>query len=1355
MENLFGLWKDGRPINAAETYVVWEHAKNILIDKGFKSISNENGFDLKHTFSKSVIGIVPVTTGIVIFTSNNNNDDVYYYDGNTMTALFTDVNLGLRLDKPIEGIFRYASCGDLIVCITDFHNTIKIFNITYILENSPTFNINDYELFPKITRTDVNATVAKNGSLDIGSYSLFYRYKNSQGVTTNTQLVHSPVYINTDNLNEALTTNKSINYLIYPHSDNVNNFEKIEIGVIYTLNKISTAYLITELTVNTIVEFNLTSINESETIPLEEVLVPNVVYTKSKTLATLEDNIYLGNVETAENYDFQKYVNNFKITWTAQVVGVGDEDNPKTFMPREGYAMYFWYTDIFGVRSPFYHIPGRPPLGGETDPQDTFTDTGFSPEPKEYKVIDTASLTFSDAVQGLYRGNMGYWENENETYPSEECSKVYDATGEINDLAGVNVRHHKFPGLTNLYNWASGHSSNFGFEKDIVLGINIDDIYFPPSVANVIDSWGIAYAKRTPDNMLVMGQDLLHYGHKHISSLPDGGPAAPKDMEVSGGLPVNRAVRVYGNPNDVLESVPLTTDYHRGTCPDILQYKPGITPDFIVNEMKLRIDYSGDPIGTFNSLQPVFSNGNLRYPFNYDLCLYDSKGANIVRSSSYPTSITSEVLKKIKDFTYVPNHSMDFANNRQNLFKESFFRYELEIPTDNLWMGNLASQNTLRDDETNFYVNSPNLTKWETSRISYCQLKSDIYLNYKNTRELVVIDNQFITDASQFGIFGGDCYLTTFTHASHVSHSNNLTSTSDYEIRNWYEKKNTINPGYIQLGNLTGYCYFRTAIHSPHNWATRYQDSNDPLTHYYPLTNGLIGNNNTKTIQEGSKDWITLYHNHNTDINTYNSGLVDNFCNDGCNNVFKFRIPKGTRLIDYDSIGWASFFTNDFYDLLTREHGEIWKLIKYNDQLLIHQKYALSVARVKDSIITEVETLYIGRGDVFDRPPGSVALDTFGYTGNQSQWASIVCKLGYCFVDRFAGKVFIYNGTLNEVSNKGLHNELRDKLNLSYNDTDNPFMGEGLTMTFDEKFDRLILAKTLYTPNGEVINVPDITQNIGVQQGDIIKWQGVYYSVVSGSRTEDYHTPDFNGDPSGTFYGIPIDVQESNDFTNKSFTLSYSPNLRKGGGGWVCLHDYYPSHLFSTRDKEYAVLNKSHNGYLFRLNADNKPGIYFEQEDVFSTNVTYASYVDFINNIQKKLEKIVYAVNWDTDVINSFNKVLEKKTFTSIMLYNDNQCTAEVELTNNDLVIHNSRNTNGEWAFNAIRDVVNDSDSVFIDENRDLIDANINQNKSFFDKSLFIGKFVIVRFKYDNVEGNDIYLNSYNVYFGRTKQTDK
>jgi hypothetical protein len=185
-------------------------------------------------------------------------------------------------------------------------------------------------------------------------------------------------------------------------------------------------------------------------------------------------------------------------------------------------------------------------------------------------------------------------------------------------------------------------------------------------------------------------------------------------------------------------------------------------------------------------------------------------------------------------------------------------------------------------------------------------------------------------------------------------------------------------------------------------------------------------------------------------------------------------------------------------------------------------EYSLFTAIVKDSLATNDGEIYLGVNNIFDRPPREVLPVKEGFAGTQSQFACIVCKLGYCSVDRASGKIFIYNegSPPREISAEGMFHFWKTNAQHVAPTTDNPFTGRGYYMVYDDFNNRLIVTKRDLTVDNE---------------------------------------------------------------TRLDVTMSFSGDIGERGA-WVCLHDYAPQFMFSNREGVYIIDNGA-SAKLYRHNS--------------------------------------------------------------------------------------------------------------------------------------------------------------------------
>lgn len=205
---------------------------------------------------------------------------------------------------------------------------------------------------------------------------------------------------------------------------------------------------------------------------------------------------------------------------------------------------------------------------------------------------------------------------------------------------------------------------------------------------------------------------------------------------------------------------------------------------------------------------------------------------------------------------------------------------------------------------------------------------------------------------------------------------------------------------------------------------------------------------------------------------------------------------------------------------------------------------------------------------------------------------------------------------------------------------------------------------------------------------------------------------------------------------NESLTFSLDVHSMS----WVYSHDYFPNDYIITRNK----LINIKDGQLFRFN-EGPFGVYHTSE----INPYYID-IAFINNSAFVLNSVV----WRT-IVEKYNNNLEyldelfDKTFTSITIWNANQCTGKINLNKNLSIplSHNTRSPEYQWSFNKFRNLIKTPgvflDSIFNDFR--VKEEMINQNIPWYKKDLILGDYVIVRFEFDNLDNNQITINELNV----------
>lgn len=200
------------------------------------------------------------------------------------------------------------------------------------------------------------------------------------------------------------------------------------------------------------------------------------------------------------------------------------------------------------------------------------------------------------------------------------------------------------------------------------------------------------------------------------------------------------------------------------------------------------------------------------------------------------------------------------------------------------------------------------------------------------------------------------------------------------------------------------------------------------------------------------------------------------------------------------------------------------------------------------------------------------------------------------------------------------------------------------------------------------------------------------------------------------FNRIVLSSKEAN------FTRSYTPELES----WTSKHDYRPDVLIGDRNSFFAFSS----GKIFKHNDLTKRGQYYD-------DTIYPFGIVIIHREDNK-QIAVSNIGWKTQV--TINQSLYKDiTFDSITAWNSYQATQNIKIIPHDSskgITYNYRETNArrvrnEWNFNKIKDVLNVSDTKFVDD-IDIIQSTLNINKAFNLKKMLTDDYVAIKLLFSN-----------------------
>jgi hypothetical protein len=219
----------------------------------------------------------------------------------------------------------------------------------------------------------------------------------------------------------------------------------------------------------------------------------------------------------------------------------------------------------------------------------------------------------------------------------------------------------------------------------------------------------------------------------------------------------------------------------------------------------------------------------------------------------------------------------------------------------------------------------------------------------------------------------------------------------------------------------------------------------------------------------------------------------------------------------------------------------------------------------------------------------------------------------------------------------------------------------------------------------------------------------------------------------GTCYAFK-DV-DNTEIVDESFTLSYGLD----GQDWVFFHSYKPDFYFSSREQLYNLKDKK----VYIHNRD-LPGLFYKR--ISGNRVPDSFFVDAV--FSDKEEMILNSINWLSEVINQ-QQELEFSTLTHITIWNNQQCTGKIALTQvfQDLK-YDVRKTQALWSFDSFRDLVKVYGTKFlldIFHNFAVDNSTIDTSKPWFDQDLLHDNFFVIRLEFDNTSGKQMILHGADV----------
>lgn len=1332
----------------------WEHAQNILLQKGKGSISNEYGFDLKAPIPGDYLGCIATNEETVVFSLDNGFSCIGIIptdNPSTYIPKVRSIYLGFKKNRPIEGVFLYNYNKELIVIWSDGvfvdSNTPKLLNLTDInIEldvNLELVNPNDLSLinlFNSTQEADIFINYGNPLTLPLNVVYITYTYILADGVSTTgyypVQNLAYPIH----NWKEEVQRS-----IILTLIDLDVNFSQIKLGLLVNYEGGLIGYESPIFNyIGTTFTLEITALGNYTSIAIDELVVPTIYYNRVKSMTIQDNTLVFGNVVTDNLMNMQKYITNLEVGLKL-IIEEEDAENlwtHPTLCPDEVYAIYAQpqlksseYLEAFPLIAPTnryieeldlltdaeLQLLGLRDSSGNGLEADTWK--RFHIENRGEFVLPAPYVVGDPNHSELH---WGYWENE-ETYANDaQFNGTIDYNGNPivggKDVRGLPIRYFRVPGLDKISEKvpclagivhknddrrfavdAAGPSAGLPrFQGSVPrFGVyikNLEDA-IPEEIRNQLQSIRLLIVKRKTGDRLV--EDINFLKQAAISKQDTDGTVR-EYLGTVGTEPLNDWTKYrlaqYGF-SKVFSNI-LAINKPSVTA-RIVKANYGVSYNIFqsVDDYAEELPIQATGLGDF-----IFTDGT-------DMATADENRFSVRRT--FWKLPNAQRYAFIKEVEYLPGNNLAA---KTFLIEESIILRAdnyLETATGGLpavpdfrWnpftlvhpksevMGSAYNSLTFLFENKAIGKGVGKSTVYDIFLNStFLNLYKNLYAGFKPT-EFISLGKIPLTNVNKTLYYYGDIFTNNVNNTIvAMPRGTNILGRMQY---------NQLLIKGMWGVNSNSLVYM--VKDRKYNW-TYEIDSDGSETAFL---SGLVY---TNTIF--NKEWYRSL-NDLISVTAYN-------INNRTVSYFPFRVARTPKIPNENlqTNVLRTFKANDYYEM-PNNRGEVIAVRGTNKQLFIQQKHSLFVATLKDKLSTGQTETYLGQGDLFDRTPDEIKYNTDkGYIGCTNQIAAIICPEGYVVVDQIKGNIFIIGSNFAEISKAGMTNWFERYWNTegyytldrfgNKQPVDNPYNSIGHLIGYDEKFNRLLFTKKYYRflfPN-------DV--------GTLYDFDGEFYYLIEDEIS------------------TRLEFNDTTYFVEESKTLSYDIAESK----WVSEHKYYPNaYYFNTYGLwSFAKDTIEIEGGLERVFRMYKHNSYTQKRGTYYNNITYQSYIDLVFNSRLDLSKQYQAVEWESvvEAVNGIRKY--NKTIDKIMIYSDYQCSGEVDINQ----YNTARNTEGLWQFNEFRNIVVSQDLPIIEVDGSINVNNLNINKSYFEKSFFIGTFVIVRLIMLNSSDDDVYINFVNV----------